>query len=148
MQQTNTNHQKEETAEDNEKESEPTIMSPPANRAADEVEARNNIQELLKANGMTLEDDKVLFPVDAETAHQGKKKFATYAMSSYSNVMNFFISKKPSGEPKKVGKLLDIVYSTLKTSDDFEGMLKKYPNLKAMHNGKSVMNLDDWARDG
>jgi hypothetical protein len=114
------------------KEEEPAVVQQTS--VADE-----DLQHLLKDLGLRVDGEKVFFPTERHSP-KGKKYKNEYAKRTLDRVVTYII-KNESKVPHNTKGALAHVYETLRKSENFEGLVQRYPNLKFIDDKKAASSF-------
>lgn len=123
-----------------------SAIGPPRQR----LSVLQKMEEVLQQNGVINDEDAgfVYFPVKTEDKARVKKNQLRYARKTFEKAMEHLLSSKQRSAPNQTNQLVKHIYNNLnKDSQEFDDMLKVYPNLKDLHNiTGSGLNVEKWVR--
>lgn len=105
--------------------------------------AQKQINSLLRKAGLQMMDKKVVISPTSEIQAKRKKKKLTFAQATYDKALNYVTSNSTRKIPYQTDALVGYMYEKIKDGDNFEAMLRQFPNLRDFHKSK-VSFVNEW----
>ncbi len=105
-----------------------------------------NLTDVLKNLGLRVDGGKVFFPTERRSP-EGKKYKSEYKTKTLDRVVTY-IMKNEAKVPHNTAGALAQVYETLKKSDNFDALVKQYPNLKLVHDKTEAQSFANKSGSG